>query len=88
MVQTIQDVNTSGTNSRRSVMSGGQEVTFGLDALDIRSSKKLADTTQKYLTYGSNPLVYQSGSGATSATVATSGLDESGPRPWPLDRSG
>ncbi|MFD7513333.1 hypothetical protein ACFV85_00810 [Streptomyces niveus] len=69
-------------------MSGGQEVTFGPDALGIRSSKKLADTTQKYLTYGSNPLVEQSGSGATSATVATSGLDESGPRPWPLDRSG
>lgn len=56
--------------------AGGPAALFGYDPLGIRSSKKLGDTTQKYLTDGSNPLVEQTGSGATSATVATSGLDE------------
>ncbi|WP_405608193.1 RHS repeat-associated core domain-containing protein [Streptomyces sp. NBC_01508] len=55
---------------------GGAGGTFGYDPLGIRSSKKLGDTTRKYLTDGSNPLVEQDGSGATKATVATSGLDE------------
>ncbi|MFC8076349.1 RHS repeat-associated core domain-containing protein [Streptomyces sp. NPDC057307] len=66
----------------RGQLSGVQSATdgpagqFTYDPLGIRSSKKLGDTTQKYLTDGSNPLVEQTGSGTTSATVATSGLDE------------
>ncbi|MEU9744287.1 RHS repeat-associated core domain-containing protein [Streptomyces niveus] len=59
-----------------SALGGGAGAEFGYDPLGIRSAKKLGDTTQKYLTDGSNPLVEQSGSGATAATVATSGLDE------------
>ncbi|EST28814.1 RHS repeat-associated core domain-containing protein [Streptomyces niveus] len=59
-----------------SALGGGAGAEFGYDPLGIRSTKKLGDTTQKYLTDGSNPLVEQSGSGETSATVAMSGLDE------------
>ncbi|MET9099500.1 RHS repeat-associated core domain-containing protein [Streptomyces antibioticus] len=49
---------------------------FGYDALGGRISKTIGGTARRYLTDGSNPLVEQDGSGATAATVATSGLDE------------
>ncbi|MFE3586267.1 RHS repeat-associated core domain-containing protein [Streptomyces niveus] len=70
------DWNARGQLSSLQSSADGPAGAFGYDPLGIRSSKKLADTTQRYLTDGSNPLVEQSGSGATSATVATSGLDE------------
>ncbi|WP_171908294.1 restriction endonuclease fold toxin [Streptomyces niveus] len=70
------DWNARGQLSSLTPVGDGPAGVFGYDPLGIRSSKKLGDTTQKYLTDGSNPLVEQSGSGATAATVATSGLDQ------------
>lgn len=54
----------------------GQSSTFGYDALGTRSTKTVAGTTDKFLTDGSNPLVEQDAAGDTTATVATSGLDQ------------
>ncbi|MFI6084319.1 RHS repeat-associated core domain-containing protein [Streptomyces sp. NPDC051217] len=68
--------NARGQLSGVTPTGGGSAALFGYDPLGIRSSKKLGDTTQKYLTDGSNPLVEQDGAGAAKATVATSGLDE------------
>ncbi|MFJ9028570.1 RHS repeat-associated core domain-containing protein [Streptomyces sp. NPDC102274] len=56
--------------------TGGLSSTFAYDPLGTRSAKTLGGTTSKFLTDGSNPLAEQSGSGETTATVATSGLDE------------
>ncbi|WP_329377105.1 RHS repeat-associated core domain-containing protein [Streptomyces sp. NBC_01716] len=68
--------NARGQLSGVTPTGGGSAGLFGYDPLGIRSSKKLGDATQKYLTDGSNPLVEQDGAGAAKATVATSGLDE------------
>ncbi|WP_164247483.1 RHS repeat-associated core domain-containing protein [Streptomyces sp. S4.7] len=70
------DWNARGQLSALDPVADGPTGTFTYDPLGTRSSKKLGDTTQKYLTDGSNPLVEQDGSGETSATVATSGLDQ------------
>ncbi|MFE9889078.1 RHS repeat-associated core domain-containing protein [Streptomyces scopuliridis] len=56
--------------------AGGRSSTFAYDPLGTRSAKTLGGTASRFLTDGSNPLVEQSGSGETTATVATSGLDE------------
>ncbi|MFD3483499.1 RHS repeat-associated core domain-containing protein [Streptomyces sp. NPDC058665] len=68
--------NARGQLSGVTPTGGGSAALFGYGPLGIRSSKKLGDATQKYLTDGSNPLVEQDDSGASKATVATSGLDE------------
>ncbi|WP_187280382.1 RHS repeat-associated core domain-containing protein [Streptomyces sp. IB2014 016-6] len=68
--------NARGQLSGVTPTGGGSAGLFGYDPLGVRSSKKLGDATQKYLTDGSNPLVEQDGSGAAKATVATSGLDQ------------
>ncbi|MFD3519912.1 RHS repeat-associated core domain-containing protein [Streptomyces sp. NPDC058653] len=70
------DWNARGQLSALTPVGDGPAGVFGYDPLGIRSSKKLGDATQKYLTDGSNPLVEQDGAGAAKATVATSGLDE------------
>ncbi|MER8029580.1 RHS repeat-associated core domain-containing protein [Streptomyces bauhiniae] len=54
----------------------GASSSFGYDALGGRVSKTIAGATSRYLTDGSNPLAEQNGSGMTTATVATSGLDD------------
>ncbi|MFF3159631.1 polymorphic toxin-type HINT domain-containing protein [Streptomyces sp. NPDC057910] len=54
----------------------GQNSTFGYDALGTRATKTIGATTGKSLTDGSNPAVEQNASGATTATVTTSGLDQ------------
>ncbi|MFD8917445.1 RHS repeat-associated core domain-containing protein [Streptomyces sp. NPDC059569] len=56
--------------------TGGRSSTFAYDPLGTRGARTLGGTTSKFLTDGSNPLAEQSGSGETTATVATSGLDE------------
>ncbi|MEU0957160.1 RHS repeat-associated core domain-containing protein [Streptomyces niveus] len=68
--------NARGQLSGVTPTGGGAEGVFGYDPLGIRSSKKLGDATQKYLTDGSNPLVEQDGAGASKAKIATSGLDQ------------
>ncbi|MEU7384191.1 MULTISPECIES: RHS repeat-associated core domain-containing protein [unclassified Streptomyces] len=54
----------------------GTASTFGYNPLGGRVSKTIGGSTSRSLADGSNPLVEQDGSGATTATVATSGLDE------------
>ncbi|GGV89729.1 hypothetical protein GCM10015535_44210 [Streptomyces gelaticus] len=56
--------------------TGGASSLFTYDALGTRATKTLGATTKKFLTDGSNPLVEQDATGAATATVATSGLDE------------
>ncbi|WP_079125462.1 RHS repeat-associated core domain-containing protein [Streptomyces lushanensis] len=56
--------------------TGGRASGFAYDPLGTRTGTTLGGTTRKFLTDGSNPLVEQSGSGGTTATVAASGLDE------------
>ncbi|MFI6567073.1 RHS repeat-associated core domain-containing protein [Streptomyces sp. NPDC050534] len=56
--------------------TAGTTSTFGYDPIGGRISKTIGGTTSRFLTDGSNPLVQQNGSGTTTATVATSGLDE------------
>ncbi|GAA1170769.1 hypothetical protein GCM10009654_29950 [Streptomyces hebeiensis] len=56
--------------------TGGGSGTFTYDPLGTRSATTLGGQTRKFLTDGSNPLVEQSGAGETTATVATSGLDQ------------
>ncbi|MFJ9032886.1 RHS repeat-associated core domain-containing protein [Streptomyces sp. NPDC102274] len=70
------DWNARGQLSGLDSVGEGPSGLFTYDPLGTRSSKKLSDTTQKYLTDGSNPLVEQDGAGAAKATVATSGLDQ------------
>ncbi|MFF3967868.1 RHS repeat-associated core domain-containing protein [Streptomyces griseorubiginosus] len=53
----------------------GTTSAFGYDPLGGRISKTIGGIASRYLTDGSNPLVEQNGSGATTATTATSGLD-------------
>ncbi|MCM2393658.1 hypothetical protein [Streptomyces albipurpureus] len=55
---------------------GGPAGTFTYDPLGTRTGTTLGGTTRKFLTDGSNPLVEQSGTGGTAATVVMSGLDE------------
>ncbi|MEV7090535.1 RHS repeat-associated core domain-containing protein [Streptomyces sp. NPDC093085] len=54
----------------------GLNSAFTYDPLGTRSSRTVGGTTSRYLTDASNPLAEQSASGDTTATVATSGLDE------------
>ncbi|MGQ4479328.1 RHS repeat-associated core domain-containing protein [Streptomyces sp. SAS_276] len=54
----------------------GTASSFGYDPLGGRISKTTGGTSNRSLTDGTNPLVEQDGSGATTATVATSGLDD------------
>ncbi|MGC5040049.1 RHS repeat-associated core domain-containing protein [Streptomyces sp. DT190] len=54
----------------------GTASSFGYDPLGGRISKTTGTATSRYLTDGTNPLVEQNSSGGTTATVATSGLDE------------
>ncbi|WP_442804313.1 RHS repeat-associated core domain-containing protein [Streptomyces luteogriseus] len=54
----------------------GTASSFGYDPLGGRISKTTGTATSKYLTDGTNPLVEQNTSGTTTASVATSGLDE------------
>ncbi|MGI5372628.1 RHS repeat-associated core domain-containing protein [Streptomyces iakyrus] len=54
----------------------GTASSFGYDPLGGRISKTTGNATSKYLTDGTNPLVEQNASGTTTASVATSGLDE------------
>ncbi|MFF8611558.1 RHS repeat-associated core domain-containing protein [Streptomyces sp. NPDC015350] len=56
--------------------TGGASSLFTYDALGTRATTTLGDTTKKFLTDGSNPLVEQDATGAETATVAASGLDE------------
>ncbi|MGW2055007.1 RHS repeat-associated core domain-containing protein [Streptomyces sp. NPDC001840] len=58
------------------IETGGRASGFAYDPLGTRTSTTLGGTTRKFLTDGSNPLAEQSGTGATTATVAASGLDE------------
>ncbi|WP_416963453.1 RHS repeat-associated core domain-containing protein [Streptomyces sp. Agncl-13] len=54
----------------------GTTSSFGYAPFGGRVSKTIGGTSSRYLTDGTNPLAEQDGSGATTATVATSGLDE------------
>ncbi|GAA2248106.1 hypothetical protein GCM10010104_50790 [Streptomyces indiaensis] len=54
----------------------GTTSSFGYDPLGGRISKTTGTATSRYLTDGTNPLVEQNASGTTTASVATSGLDE------------
>ncbi|MEU9631562.1 RHS repeat-associated core domain-containing protein [Streptomyces luteogriseus] len=54
----------------------GTTSSFGYDPLGGRISKTTGSATSRYLTDGTNPLVEQNASGTTTASVATSGLDE------------
>ncbi|MER7901149.1 RHS repeat-associated core domain-containing protein [Streptomyces sp. NPDC096046] len=54
----------------------GAASSFGYDPLGGRISKTTGNATSRYLTDGTNPLVEQNASGTTTASVATSGLDE------------
>ncbi|MFD3483256.1 RHS repeat-associated core domain-containing protein [Streptomyces sp. NPDC058665] len=70
------DWNARGQLSGLQSATGGPAGQFSYDPLGIRSGKTLGGATQKYLTDRSNPLVEQTGSGATAATVSMSGLDD------------
>ncbi|NJP49210.1 hypothetical protein HCJ93_03745 [Streptomyces sp. SBST2-5] len=54
----------------------GTTSAFGYDPLGGRLTKTIDGTTSRYLTDGANPLVEQDGSGATTATLVNSGLDQ------------
>ncbi|MEU0443789.1 RHS repeat-associated core domain-containing protein [Streptomyces sp. NPDC006186] len=54
----------------------GTASSFGYAPLGGRIAKTIGGTTSRYLTDGTNPLVEQNGSGTTTATTATSGLDQ------------
>ncbi|MFJ9432553.1 RHS repeat-associated core domain-containing protein [Streptomyces sp. NPDC101490] len=54
----------------------GQTTALGYDAGGIRFSKKTGTVEKRSLADGSNPFVEQDAAGATTATVAMSGLDE------------
>ncbi|MEG8281212.1 RHS repeat-associated core domain-containing protein [Streptomyces sp. AHA2] len=54
----------------------GTASSFGYDPLGGRISKTTGTATSRYLTDGTNPLAEQNASGTTTASVATSGLDE------------
>ncbi|WP_323180193.1 RHS repeat-associated core domain-containing protein [Streptomyces sp. NBC_00893] len=72
----IRDYTWNARGQLSGLTKAGQNSSFGYDALGTRSTKTVGGTTNKFLTDGSNPLVEQNGTGATTATVATSGLDE------------
>ncbi|MFD8236229.1 polymorphic toxin type 43 domain-containing protein, partial [Streptomyces sp. NPDC059696] len=58
------------------LVKAGTASSFGYDPLGGRISKTNGTATSRYLTDGTNPLVEQNASGTTTASVATSGLDE------------
>ncbi|WP_405851451.1 polymorphic toxin-type HINT domain-containing protein [Streptomyces sp. NBC_01369] len=72
----IRDYTWNARGQLSGLTKAGQNSSFGYDALGTRSTKTVGGTTNKFLTDGSNPLVEQNGTGDTTATVATSGLDE------------
>ncbi|MEU5438736.1 RHS repeat-associated core domain-containing protein [Streptomyces sp. NPDC020719] len=56
--------------------AAGRGSAFGYDPLGNRTTKTVAGITRNFLTDNSNPVAEQDGSGTTTATVTTSGLDE------------
>ncbi|MEE1744116.1 RHS repeat-associated core domain-containing protein, partial [Streptomyces sp. JV184] len=72
----IRDYTWNARGRLSGLTKAGQSSSFGYDALGTRSTRTVGGTTNKFLTDGSNPLVEQNGAGDTTATVATSGLDE------------
>ncbi|MFG2217397.1 polymorphic toxin-type HINT domain-containing protein [Streptomyces sp. NPDC048685] len=72
----IRDYTWNARGQLSGLTKAGQNSNFGYDALGTRSTKTVGGATNKFLTDGSNPLVEQNGTGDTTATVATSGLDE------------
>ncbi|MFJ2640412.1 RHS repeat-associated core domain-containing protein [Streptomyces sp. NPDC087511] len=72
----IRDYTWNARGQLTGLTKAGQSSSFGYDALGTRSTRTVGGTTNKFLTDGSNPLVEQNGTGDTTATVATSGLDE------------
>ncbi|MFE9776386.1 RHS repeat-associated core domain-containing protein [Streptomyces sp. NPDC005931] len=54
----------------------GTTSSFGYDPLGGRVSKTVSGASRRFLTDATNPLIEQDSTGATKATVATSGLDE------------
>ncbi|GGV97743.1 hypothetical protein GCM10015535_69650 [Streptomyces gelaticus] len=72
----IRDSTWNARGQLSGLTKAGQSSSFGYDALGTRSTRTVGGTTNKFLTDGSNPLVEQDSSGDTTATVATSGLDQ------------
>ncbi|MEV6143643.1 polymorphic toxin-type HINT domain-containing protein [Streptomyces sp. NPDC051992] len=72
----IRDYTWNARGRLSGLTKAGQSSSFGYDALGTRSTRTVGGTTNKFLTDGSNPLVEQNGTGDTTATVTTSGLDE------------
>ncbi|MFD9601968.1 RHS repeat-associated core domain-containing protein [Streptomyces sp. NPDC059970] len=72
----IRDYTWNARGQLSGLAKAGQNSSFGYDALGTRSTRTVGGTTNKFLTDGSNPLVEQNSTGDTTATVATSGLDE------------
>ncbi|MFC5912441.1 RHS repeat-associated core domain-containing protein [Streptomyces pulveraceus] len=72
----VRDYTWNARGQLSGLTKAGQSSSFGYDALGTRSTRTVGRTTNKFLTDGSNPLVEQNGTGDTTATVATSGLDE------------
>ncbi|MFE7333196.1 RHS repeat-associated core domain-containing protein, partial [Streptomyces sp. NPDC057565] len=72
----IRDYTWNARGQLTGLAKAGQNSSFGYDALGTRSTRTVGGTTNKFLTDGSNPLLEQNSSGDTTATVATSGLDE------------
>ncbi|WP_326766066.1 polymorphic toxin-type HINT domain-containing protein [Streptomyces sp. NBC_01591] len=72
----IRDYTWNARGQLSGLTKAGQSSSFGYDALGTRSTRTVGGTTNKFLTDGSNPLVELNGTGDTTATVTTSGLDE------------
>ncbi|MFJ1551776.1 RHS repeat-associated core domain-containing protein [Streptomyces sp. NPDC088246] len=72
----IRDYTWNARGQLTGLTKAGQNSSFRYDALGTRSTRTVDGTTNKSLTDGSNPLLEQNSSGDTTATVATSGLDE------------
>ncbi|MFJ5548125.1 RHS repeat-associated core domain-containing protein [Streptomyces sp. NPDC093225] len=66
----------NGRDQLTGLTKGGKKSTFDYGPLGDRVAADIGGTERKFLTDGSNPLVEQTGSGGTAATVATSGVDE------------
>ncbi|WP_307679891.1 RHS repeat-associated core domain-containing protein [Streptomyces sp. V4I2] len=66
----------NGRGELTGLTKAGTASSFGYDPLGGRISKTMGTATSRYLTDGSNPLVEQNGSGTTTATVASAGLDD------------
>ncbi|WP_405895230.1 polymorphic toxin-type HINT domain-containing protein (plasmid) [Streptomyces sp. NBC_01527] len=72
----VRDYTWNARGQLTGLAKAGQNSSFAYDALGTRSTRTVGGTTNKFLTDGSNPLLEQDSSGDTTATVATSGLDE------------